>query len=300
MDPDSLENLYYAIASLVVAILTMQGWRQGVGRQATTLLAIASAYAAAYFFAGALAPYFTFLRYPAPITMILAGAAAGLAAMIIITVLGRFLFKRTADQASSAGRWTYGTLGAVLGLIFGGVLFMVATEVIRLTGALLQTNVQLARRAEPAQPANGANSNPMLSGIANLSTALNEGGSGDFFRKVDPVPPSVFITIGKLGRMLARPDAANRFLTYPGIAELAQDPKILALRNDPEVMQLLASQSYFRLIRHEKIVNVANDPELGAKLRKTDFNLALDHALSAPPPREELPPIEREERFQRN
>ena len=56
MDADSLENLYYAIAALVVAILTVHGWRQGAGRQFMTLLAIAGAYIVGFFGAGAVAP----------------------------------------------------------------------------------------------------------------------------------------------------------------------------------------------------------------------------------------------------
>lgn len=295
MDPDSLENLYYAIASVVVAILTVQGWRQGVGRQATALLAIAGAYLVGYFCSAAAAPYFEFLRYPAQITRILAGAAAGLLTLVGVTVLGRVMFKRTSEQAPGKSRWIYGIFGAFLGLFFGGILFLIATEVVRLTGALIQANASLAQKTNTlGSPEPTTKIHPVITGIADLSTALNEGGSGDFFRKVDPVPPSVFATIGKLGKMLATPEAANRFLEYPGVADLARNPKILALRSDPEVMKLLASQSYFQLLRHEKIVSVANDPDLATQLKNTDFNQALDHALKPVVPQNELPPIERE------
>src|SRR3954447_1755613 len=85
MDADSLENLYYAVAAVVVAILTYHGWRQGVARQAITLIAIASAYAIGFFGSGLVEPWFRFLGYPAPLTRIIAGAAAGLLTMMAIT-----------------------------------------------------------------------------------------------------------------------------------------------------------------------------------------------------------------------
>ena len=48
-DADTLENIYYAGAALLVTYLTWNGWRQGVARQAMTIFAIASAYAVAWF-----------------------------------------------------------------------------------------------------------------------------------------------------------------------------------------------------------------------------------------------------------
>jgi hypothetical protein len=54
---------------------------------------------------------------------------------------------------------------------------------------------------------------------------------------------------------------------------------------------LLASQSYFRLLRHEKVLELANDQEFAERIKGTDFNQALDHALKAPA-REEKPKLE--------
>ena len=279
MDADSLENLYYAIAAVVVAILTVHGWRQGAGRQFMTLLAIAGAYIVGFFGAGAVAPWFTFLRYPAPVTQIIGGVVGGLLTLIAITTLGRFFFKRTSEKEAGKGRWSYGFFGAVLGLVFGVAVFFVASEMVRLVGALAQSNVQATEQAAANSGKAGPDVNPMVSGLAKLSSALNEGGSGDLFRKVDPVPAHVFSTLTKLGLLVSRPDAVERFLAYPGIDNLSRHPKLLALRSDPEVERLLASQSYFRLLRHEKVIALANDPEFAEQIRRTDFNQALDYAL---------------------
>src|SRR6478735_3183988 len=216
MDAESLENLYYAIAAVVVAVLTFHGWRQGVAQQAITLIAIASAYAVGFFGAGLVQPWFEFLRYPAPLTRIIAGAAGGLLTMIAITTLGRAFFKRTGERPAGKGRFAYGFFGAVLGLIFGGVVFLVTTELVRLVGAVAQSNEQLVNQARANRGEAPAPVNPVVGGLARLTTALNDGGSGTFFRKVDPVPAHVFATLTKLGIMVSRPDAVDRFLAYPG------------------------------------------------------------------------------------
>jgi hypothetical protein len=296
MDSESLENLYYAIAAIVVAVLTFHGWRQGVARQAITLVAIASAYAVGFFGAGLVEPYFQFLKYPPQLTRIIAGAAGGLLTMIAITTLGRAMFKRTGERPAGKGRFAYGFFGAVLGLVFGGVVFMVATELVRLVGAVAQSNVQIAEASRtPGTKAPQMAVNPLVSGLASLTTALNDGGSGTFFRKVDPVPAHVFATLTKLGIMVSRPDAVNYFLAYPGISELTHHPKLLALSNDPEVANLLASQSYFRLLRHDKVVGLASDPDFAEQLKRTDFQQAIDHALKASAAPKKRPRLEQDE-----
>ena len=284
MDAESLENLYYAIAAIVVAVLTFHGWRQGVARQAITLIAIASAYAVGFFGAGLVEPYFQFLKYPPQLTRIIAGAAGGLLTMIAITTVGRAFFRRTGERPAGKGRFAYGFFGAVLGLVFGGVVFMVATELVRLVGAVAQSNVEIAEASKTdGKRVTQVEVSPIVSGLARLTTALNDGGSGTFFRKVDPVPAHVFATLTKLGIMVSRPEAVNRFLAYPGISDLTHHPKLLALSNDPEVANLLASQSYFRLLRHEKVVGLASDTDFSEQLKRTDFQQAIDHALKAPP-----------------
>lgn len=297
MDADALEDIYFAVAAIVVAFLTYHGWRQGVGRQFMTLLAVAGAYAVGFFGAGLVAPWFSFLRYPPQVTQIIAGVAAGLLTMIAISTLGRVFFKRTADQKAGAARWSFGVMGAVLGLAFGGLVFFVASEMVRLMGALAQANVQATTEMAAAAPDQKAPAvNPMMSGLAKLSSALDKGDSGTFFRKVDPVPAHVFATLAKLGLMVSRPEAVERFLGYPGVDELTNHPRLLALRNDPEVASLLERQSYFRLLRHPKVVELAGDPDFSAQIKRMNFDEALDYALKAPAePRRRRYQVEAEE-----
>ncbi len=281
-DADTLENAYYAGAALLVTYLTWNGWRQGVVRQAMTIFAIASAYTVAWFGSKPLAPMFRFLRYPEPLTIVIAGVAGAMVTLVVINTVSRAYFKRTKEKTEGKVRLSYGIFGAVLGLFFGLVLFVFASEAVRLLGGIAKSLVR--DKAHPNieasdKPAQGEPVIAMAQGLAKLGGALDEGGSGAFFRKVDPVPPNLFATLTKLGLMASHQEAVDRFLAYPGIAQVANHPKLLELRADPEVSKLLANGSYFRLLRHEKIVALASDPEFAAQIKKTDFDKALDYAL---------------------
>ena len=56
----------------------------------------------------------------------------------------------------------------------------------------------------------------------------------------------------KSGRLFRVPQNAERFLSYPGAKELTENPKIIALRDDPEIM---------RMIQEGRIVDLLQDPE---------------------------------------
>jgi uncharacterized membrane protein required for colicin V production len=290
-DADSLENLYYAIGAIVVAYLVFNGWRQGVVRQFMALLAVASAYAVGYFGSAPVAPLFAFLRYADPIPRLIGGAVAGTVTYLVVSTVSRRYFKKTHEKAQGRVRLSYGIFGGVLGLVFGLALFFAASELVRMLSRVAQTTNDVA--AHTAHPLDEPQAvNPVVSGIAKLGTALDSGGSGEFFKKVDPVPPHVFATLAKLGQMVSHPDALDRFLTYPGIDRLTNHPKLHDLRADPEVAKLIATQSYFRLLRHQKVVALASDPEFAAEVRAMDFDKAFDYALKpAAPATQAVPPV---------
>jgi len=105
---------------------------------------------------------------------------------------------------------------------------------------------------------------PLVRNFAKLGTALDEGKSGAFLQRYDNVPAThVFATLAKVGIMVSRMDAVDRFLTYPGVDKLVSHPKLLAVKNDPEVAALLNNGSFVRLLRHEKVLALAT-----ARLRR--------------------------------
>ncbi len=291
MSGSTLENIYFGIMLIVAALLAWSGWRQGVVRQAMTLLAIAAAYAVGWFGRKAVAPLFGFLGYPVQLTEIIGGVAAGLVAFIAVKALSKFLFKRTAEKAAGRVRTSYGIFGAVLGVVFAGLLFIVASDVIRLLGAIAKSNVEAqvlesrefaANQGVMTEP--GPQPGGVLRGLAELATALDDGGSREVLDRVDPVPANVYATVIKLGIMVSRPEAVDRFRRYPGVATLTEHPKLHALFADVEVGRLIESGSYLKLLRNEKVVALANDREFSEQVKQMDLDAALKFALTPQPP----------------
>jgi uncharacterized membrane protein required for colicin V production len=289
---DFLKTAYYTVAAICVAALGWSGWRQGVLRQLMTLAAIGCAYAAAYYGASSAVPVFAFLKYPPQVTKLIAGAAVGLATFLGVHGLRRWLFKRTADQPKVSMRLSYGILGAILGVAFGSFMFLVTTGLVRAVGTVAQSRMEDAENekhlpnAEPP-PDPG----PLVRNFAKLNTALDEGASGKFLKRYDAVPAThVFATIAKVGIMASRPEAVDRFLRYPGVAKLAQHPKLVEVKNDPEVLKLLENHSFVKLLRHEKVLALATDPDFKAAMEKMEFEKALDFALEKQKPKDPAEP----------
>jgi hypothetical protein len=68
-------------------------------------------------------------------------------------------------------------------------------------------------------------------------------------------------------------------LTFPGARELSEHPKIVALRNDPEIADLIAQGRFLDLLQNPRIIEAANDPVLAERIRKFDIRRALDFAM---------------------
>jgi hypothetical protein len=293
LSASTLKYLYYAGSAGFIGLLTWNGWRQGVARQAMTLLSIVCAYAAAWFGASSAAPLFKFLRYPPQVTILIGGCAVGCATFLALHGLRRIFLKRTAQQKNFTIRFSYGILGAFLGLVFGSLLFLLSSSTIRALGAVAKS--RLADLEKEHHPAPSRLKLPPLlpedepgsfvKGMAKLGGALDEGRSGKFFQRYDAVPTAhVFATLTKLGIMVSRPEALDRFLAYPGVGKLANHPKLVAVRNDPEVGELLINGSYVKLLRHQKVIALANDEEFNSLVRKMEFEKALDHSLKPEEP----------------
>ena len=255
-------------------------------RQLVTLAAIVSAYFVGWFGAESAAPLFWFLHFPAPLTRIVGGVVAGFASFIGIRTVGLIVCKRTAQQKPGATRMSYAILGALIGLLFGSALFFVASSAIRMLGAIAQASVD-SFHTENSGPSIAETPSSLVAGLAKLGTALEGSSTGQFLRSHDPLPTErAFATLTKLGIMVSRTEAVERFINYLGISEISNHPRLAALKLDPEIVELLASKSFFGLLRNDKIVALAHEPVFAAEIKKLEFDKALDFALR---PEREIP-----------
>ncbi len=294
LSADTLKGGYFTVAAIAIVLFAWNGWREGIFRQAGSIVSIVGAYAAAWFGAASVGPLFRFLPYPPQLLNLIGGLAIGLVTLIGLRSVSGILFQRTAEQRPGGARMSYGVFGAVLGFAFGLFLFVLTSDAIRLLGGLAQTNVAISKQLPSAISQKGGTPVPVeepglfIRSLAKLSGALNADGAGQFFQHYDPVPAGVYSSIIKLGIVVSNPDALDRFVSFPGVEQLTHNAQLIALRDDPTIGELLASKSYLKLLRHERVMALANDPGFSQQIKTLNFEKALDYAISG------IAPVEKE------
>ncbi len=283
------QSIFLAVAAMLILLEIFRGWRLGLPRQLVRIGAIILAYMTALFGGQHLLPLLRpLVRLPDLVLSGIGGAILALLVYIVVTSLGTILFKRTGQQESGIVRLVYGMTGAVIGLFFGAFLIWLLVVGIRSVGAIAEAQVNAQTRVpalleQPERPARTvrrmAEPSAVTASLAKLKQSLELGPVGDVVKQTDVLPTGIYETLGKVGEVFARPERAQRFLTYPGIAELTDHPKILALRADPEITSMLENGRLLDLVRDERLIEAANDPELAAQVKKFDFRAALDYAL---------------------
>ncbi|HEY2713687.1 MAG TPA: CvpA family protein [Chthoniobacterales bacterium] len=262
---------FVSFAAVLVLFEIVRGWRRGVVRQLVRLLALVVAYASALFGGRALLPVLRpMILLPDFIISAFSGLLLGLVVYALINTLGAILFKRTAQQPAGMIRFLYGFCGGVLGIFFGLFSVWLMVVAIRSLGAIAgaESKTKIARRP------------PALDSLHQLKSSIEQGSLGKTVKIADVVPTRTYDTLGKLGDVVSNPRSAERFLHYPGARELTENPRLVALRNDPEIIELIEQQRYLDLLQNPKLINALNDPSLVAQVKSFDFEKALDYALA--------------------
>jgi uncharacterized membrane protein required for colicin V production len=286
--------VFISFAIVLILFEVLLGWRRGIARQVARLGALVAAYFAAFFGGKLVFPLMRpFFKMPDIVLSILAATALALIVYAIINGLGTIFFRRTSQHESVLVRLVYGAGGAVLGFFFGAFLAWLVVVGVRSIGAVAEAKVrEQSSSISAGQPQvihavdvrrglwNEPNeeSAPLLTSLARLKNSLEMGVIGDAVKRTDVVPGQTYNTLGKIGQVVSNQESAERFLSFPGAPELSQHPKIVALRNDPEVSQMIAQGRFVDLLQNEKIIDAANDPTLVEELKRFDLQKALDYA----------------------
>lgn len=286
--------VFVSFAIVLVLFEVVRGWRQGVMRQFARVGALIAAYMAAFFGGKFVAPLAKpFFKLPDIVISILGGAVLAIMIYLIITGLGRILFKRTAQQQSTIVRFLYGLTGAALGLFVGAFFVWIMVVGVRAIGTVADAQVQ-------SQPGSALAGQPqtlravdvrrrllgesneqaptLVTSLARLKNSLELGTLGEAVKSADIIPPQAYETLGKVGRIFSDPEAAEKFLTFPGAHELSEHPRIIALRDDREIVEMIEQGRFIGLLQNQRIIDAANDPTLIEQLKKFDLQRALDHA----------------------
>ena len=281
------QTIFISFALLLILFEVVRGWRLGIVRQLARLLALMAAYAAALFSGRWLVPILRpVLRAPDLFISVAAGAILALAIYAAVNALGAILFKRTGQQPVGIVRLLYGVCGAALGIFFGFFAVWLVVVAIRSTGAIasaeLRSKTAAHDRVAPlaTRPASSPNeAQPLLDALARLKNSIELGSLGEVVKAVDVVPTQTYQTLGKVGTVVSNPRSAQRLFSYPGARELTENPKIIALRGDREIIEMIQGQHFLELLQNPKLIEALNDPTLAAQIKSFDFQKALDYAL---------------------
>ena len=283
--------VFVSFAVVLILFEVVRGWRRGIARQLARLGALIAAYFAAFYVGSFAVPVLRpFLKMPDPILSIVAGSLLALFAYALISGFGTMLFKRTSQHESVLVRFFYGSSGAVLGVFFGALLVWLVVVGIRSLGAVADATVQQELKEQNNAVAHAVDlrrrvsvsnqdSAPLMMSLARLKNSLELGVVGDAVKKADAIPAQAYDTLGKVGQVASNPESAQRLLDFPGAQQLSENPKIVALRNDPEIAEMIARGHFVDLLQNEKIRDAANDPELVQMIKQFDLQKALDYAL---------------------
>ena len=282
------QTVFVSFAILRIFFEIVRGWRLGLVRQVIRLLALVLAYAGAIFGGRILLPLLRpFVQLPDLFISILAGAVLAVVIYALVNFLGALLFKRTGQQPAGFIRFLYGLSGALFGIFFGLFSIWLVIVGIRALGAIANAELrsQTASRSHSSlRPAIASrDSNPLIHSLARLNNSIELGPVGKTVTAVDVVPTQTYQTLGKVGTVVSTPESAERFLSYPGARELTENPKLVALRNDPEIMALIQQGRFLDLLQHPKLIELLNDPALATQVKSFEFQKALDYALKPKP-----------------
>jgi hypothetical protein len=288
------QAVFISFAVVLILFEVVRGWWLGLLRQLVRVAALVAAYAAAVFGGRLLVPIARpFLKMPDIVLSILAGAVLALVIYAFGTSMGMVLFKRTGQQNSKLVQLIYGFAGAFVGLFFGAFILWTIVASVRAVGAVADAQVRsqasspgagqsatlralAVRRRFFSEPNTG--STALATSLARLKNSLELGPLGNAVKQTDPVPLKTYEMLGKVGRVFSSPERAQKFLTFPGARELSEHPKIIALRSDPEISEMIAQGRFLDLIQDQRLIDAANDPALANRIKKFDLQRALDYA----------------------
>ena len=282
--------VFISFALILLVYEALRGWRSGAARQLARLGALGLAYFAAFYAGKFVAPLLkAFLNLPDALLSIFGGALLGFAVYAIVSGLGVLVFKRTRDQPAAGLRLIYGATGAMLGVGFGLFLLCIVVVGVRSLGAVAAGQVRQKtaeasvthtvdmRIGVPSQPTR--ESGDLLTLLARLKNSLEFGFIGDAVKRVDVVPERIYEDLDKLGQVTSNARCAERLLSFPGTRALSEHPRLVALRSDRQIADLIERGQYVDLLRNPKVLAIFNDPELRAELKRFNIEAALDYAL---------------------
>jgi membrane protein required for colicin V production len=289
------QGIFISFALALVLFEVVRGWRLGLLRQLMRLAALVVAYGAAFFGGRLLVPILRpLVKMPDFVLSALGGATLAFVAYAVVSCMGAILLKRTGEQQSRLVQLIYGIAGAIVGLFFGVFALWLIVVSVRAVGAVADAQVRNRSVAVHTAPDGTSHSLEIQrrvlgdgneasaafpASLARLKNSLELGVFGIVIKQADPVSQESYATLSKVAAVFSNPERARRFLSFPGARELSEHPKIVVLRDDPEISEMIAQKRFLDLLRDQRIIDAANDLALAERIKKFDLQAAPDYAL---------------------
>lgn len=254
---------------------TWRGWQGGLVRSGMHFGAIFVALSLGCLAAKLAAmPFGGLDTLPGFIAGMVLGGVVGILLFVTIWILAALLFKRTGHQVSGVLRIFWGVGGAFFGLLIGLTVLWGGVSIVRSAGALAESRVESRGPPRPN----------LAGGLLTLKQSLELGSPGRFLASVDALPADFYAILLQIGQLTNNQRAMLRLLEYPGLQEILQNPRVVDLVNDPQVIKASREGNMFPLFGNEAVAAAMLDPLLTEQLRKIDLRAALKFALESPPP----------------
>ena len=256
-----------------------RGWRAGVIQSGMHLAAILVSASLGLLAAKLVAiPLGGVGSLPGLLAGVVLGGGLGIFLFFAIWILGAVLFKRTEHQGSGFLWFLWGAGGAFFGLLFGMAVLWGGVSLVRSLGTFAESRAESQpERPRPAQER-------VTGSLLTLKESLELGSAGRFLESVDALPPDFYELVLQIGKVTSDQKTMLRFLQYPGIQAMIENPRIVDLMNDPSVIRASKEGSLFPLLTSEAVAAAVADPILAEQLRKIDLRDALKFALESPSP----------------
>ena len=289
--------IYGCLAFWLLASMWV-GWRNGVVRQIVSLAALGGAIVCGYHAGPYVAPLIPAFGFPVFLRPVFGGILIGTLIWIMAGVMSSIILRRTDDQDFGIIRFAYGFLGAILGLVSGLALIGLGAWGLRVSGSLaegIQTgtkNKGHARAGTQNATAQSQQSEQESGLLLLLKKELDASPLASAMKTLDPVSPKAYQRLAKIGQILGDKQATERLLALPTLQSVSKNPKLLALKDDPEFVAAVRSGNILDALKNPRLHAAASDTQILTTIGTLDVDKALDQALGPTPPPAPVPSAE--------
>jgi hypothetical protein len=287
-------EVFWLFCWLLVLWQAWLGWRSGLFRQMAAVVGLIAGWVIGLSQGPALfAHFWTGSGLPSFILVPLASMFLGLIVYGLAVLAGRLLFKRACDHPIGPTRLFLGVGGAAVGTGLGLFGVWIVIAVARLAGAVAQIGVPSPDASETRairpdafgrDPVGARLAQASAPALVRIQYSVETGVVGAIVKFTDPFPKGTYADVHNAALIATDTGLQERLLNAPSLHAIATDPKVMALRQDPAVLDAWQRHDFTALASNPRFVAAMQDQRLARRLEKVDITRALNETIPAGTP----------------